>query len=121
MTSTITRTSDSVTTEPQMILGYQAARTSNNVVHTLIGGGIAVTLVPTLPRSGMLELFYASEADAWAALSLHSAADSFTLTDTDVAVVDMLYVLAPGDSGIALDDQTRAQWVVSIPYQEIEP
>lgn len=119
MTTTITRVSDSETTTPDLVLGYESARQSRNIIHELIEG-IAATLVAANPRSGDLHLFYTAEADAWAALELHSTADVFTLTDTDIPAIGMSYVLA-GNVGIALDGATRAQWAVTVPYQEIEP
>lgn len=119
MTTTITRTSDSATTIPDLVLGYEASRESRNVVHDLIGGGIAVTLVDPRPRSGTLELLYPLEADAAAAFDLHSVASTFTLVNDDLTGIDMTYVL-DGSLGVALDDETRAVWVVSVGYQEVD-
>lgn len=119
MSTTITRTSDAATTTPTQVLGYAALLEGRNVVSDLIGGGIAVTLIPQRMRSGTLELLYADRAEAWAAVELHRGTDTFTLDDTDVPEVGMLYTantIAP-----ALEDQTRALWIVSIEYQEIEP
>lgn len=118
MTTTITRVSDSATSSPDLVLGYATARRSRNVIHDLIGGDIAVTLVSTAPRSGTLELFYVDEAEAWDALELHTGADTFTIADTDRPDIGMTYVLS-GDVGLALDEQTRDHWVVSVAYQEI--
>lgn len=120
MTSTIIRTSDSAVTTPDLVLGYETQRESRNVVHDLIGGDIAVTLVQASPRAGELRLFYISESDAWTAYELHAPADTFTLSDTDIADIGMLYVLN-GQLQIGLDDTTRAQWVVTVGYQEITP
>lgn len=116
--TTITRVSDSATSSPDLVLGYATTRRSRNVIHDLIGGGIAVTLVATAPRSGTLELFYIDEAAAWAALELHTLADTFTLADTDRPDVGMTYVLS-GDVGLSLDEQTRDHWVVTVDYQEV--
>lgn len=117
----ITRTSDSATTTPTLVLGYETERTSQNVFHKLIGGGLAVTLVPPMPRAGTLELFYPDEADAWESLALHSVADSFAIVDDDRPDVGMTYVLS--DSGgvtLALDEDTRDHWIVSVDYQEVD-
>lgn len=119
MTTTITRASDSATTVPDLVLGYESRRSSRSVVHDLIGGGIAVTLVEPRLRSGKLELFYPDEADAWVSFNLHGVADVFTVGSDDVPDIDMAYVV-DGDVSIALDDQTRAVWVVSVGYQEVE-
>lgn len=117
--TTITRVSDSATTTPTIVDGYAAAYEGANVVHTLIGGGIAVTLVPQALRSGTLQLVYDTEADAWEGVNLHLGTDTFTLSDADVPSVNMLY--AAGTVSPALEDQTRAVWVVSVDFQELEP
>lgn len=117
--TTITRSSDSATTTPTLVLGYDTAYEGRNVVHDLIGGGIAVTLVPQRLRSGTLELFYADRDEAWEAVELHRGTDTFTITDADVPEVGMAYVA--NTVSPALEDSTRAAWVVSVDYQEIEP
>lgn len=107
------------TTSPLVVLGYQTARESQNIVHDLIGGGIAVTLIRPRPRKGTLELGYLLEADAAAALALHARETTFTLTDSDRASVTMTYVV-DGSISLELFDETRDRWVVSVDYQEVE-
>lgn len=107
-------------TTPTLILGYESDRESRNIIHDLIGGGIAVSLIAPRPRSGTITLFYPTEADAFAALELHSRETTFTLVDTDVPAVGMTYVL-DGSVTIALDDTTRVPWTLAVAYQEIEP
>lgn len=120
MTTTITRTSDSATTVPTLVLGYATTREGRNVIHDLIGGDIAVTLVPPRPRAGTLRLFYLTEAEAYAALQLHAEATTFSLVTDDLVHIDMTYVLA-GNVGVQLDDETRVQWVTEVDYQEVSP
>lgn len=107
------------TSSPALVLGYQTARESQNIVHDIIGGGIAVTLVRPRPRSGRLELFYLTEAAAFDALTKHSRETTFTLTDTDRPAVNMTYV-TEGAIDLALDEEGRTRWIVSVGYQEIE-
>lgn len=118
MSNVITRTSDSATTTPVLVVGYRTERQSRNVVHNLIGGDIAVTLVDPRPRSGELVLLYDNETDAWAGYNLHGAAAVFTLASDEVASVDMAYVI-DGTVAIALDDQSQAVWLVTVGYQEV--
>lgn len=117
--TTITRTSDSATTTPTLVTSYETAYEGRNVVHDLIGGDIAVTLVPQRLRSGTLELLYDDESEAWDAVALHVGADTFTLADPDIAAIGMLY--AAGTVSPALEDETRALWIVQVEYQELEP
>lgn len=119
MTTTITATSTEATTIPLLVLGYQTAYEGRNIVHDMLGGGIAVALIAPRPRSGALELLYESEADAWAAVAMHRTETTFTLTDTDHDEIGMTYVLAGGVSA-ALEDQTRDLWIVTVSYQEVD-
>lgn len=119
MTTTITATTSGDSTTPLGIDGYEAERTSQNIVHDLISGGIAVTLIAPRPRSGTLELVYGNEADANAALELHAQEDTFELVRDDVASVNMTYVI---DGAVRLTiSQTRKEWTLSVGYQEVTP
>lgn len=119
MASLITVTSDSTTISPALVLGYETSRESQNTVHDIIGGGIAVTLVRPRPRSGTLELFFLTEGDAFDAMTKHSLESSFTLSDTDRPSVNMTYVVS-GALDLRLDEATRTRWVLSVGYQEVE-
>lgn len=119
MTTTITAAGSGNTTSPNLIDGYEAGRRSRNQTIDLISGGIAVILVSPRPRSGTLELLYVDEAEAFAAVALHAEETVFTLESDERAPVNMVYVVGDGDVGIALDDETRDAWVVTIPFQEI--
>lgn len=118
MTATITRTADSATTEPTLILGYATTRASRSIVHDLIDGSIAVTLIPPRPRSGTLQLFYPIESDAWECFDLHSADDTFTLTDTDRVAIGMDYIVT--GHRISLSGKASDTWQVDIDYQEVD-
>lgn len=118
--TTITRDSDSASSEPVLVLGYTARRESGTVVHELIDGSIAIRLVPGRPRSGTIEYLYSDEAAAWAALALHAdLADTYTLADTTRAEVGMVYAALATE--IRLDEETRDVWVVAVDYQEVQP
>lgn len=119
MTSLITvndGTEESVS--PTLVLGYGTSRESLNIVHDIIGGGIAVTLIRPRPRAGTLELFFSEETPAFEALELHSRESTFTLSDTDRPAVGMTYVVE-GTSDLALDG-SRKRWTLSVGYQEVE-
>lgn len=121
MTATITASNGAGTTHPITVLSpYETARSSRNVIHDLIGGGIAVSLVGPRPRAGELALLYSTEADAHACVQLHGSETTFTLTETDRPTVSMSYVV-DGDVTIALDEGTLDHWVVTIGYQEVTP
>lgn len=106
-------------TTPQLIDGYTSARAGRTIVHDTLDGDIAVSLIPPRPRSGTLQLLYASETAANECLTLHARSASFTLVSTERATVGMTYVVT--DERIVLDDETRNVWTVEITYQEILP
>lgn len=116
----ITRLSDSATTTPTLVLGWTDERESQTVVHDLIGGGIAVTLVDSRPRSGTMSLLYSTEANAVAARDLLASADEYTIADPDrAAAVDMQFVTL--STSLVLDDESRDAWQIDVDFQEIEP
>ena len=103
---------------PTLVLGYETVRESQNVVHDIIGGGIAVTLIRPRPRAGTLRLFFTDESAAFAAVTLHARETSFTLSDTDRPVIGMRYIV-DGSVSLRLTDD-RKRWEVSVGYQEVE-
>ncbi len=119
MSTTITATATSATVSPLLVLGYEATRTSRNIVHDLLDGGIGIVFTAPRLRSGTLELLFDSESAAFDALSLHEQETTFTLADDDRAAVNMTYVVGEGNLTITLDDETRFAWVVAVPYQEV--
>lgn len=107
------------TTSPTLVLGYQANRESQNIIHDIIGGGIAVTLIRPRPRAGTLRLFYLTEEDAFESLGYHSRETTFSLSDTERPSYAMTYVL-DGNLDIELDPEGRRRWVLSVDFQEVE-
>lgn len=120
MTTTITATNGAGTATPQLVYGYDTERQSRNVVHDLIGGDIAVSLIAPRRRSGRLQLLFDNEADAFACLALHAQETSFTLDVDDVPGVAMTYVVN-GTVRLVLDDETHDAWTVEAGYQEVQP
>jgi hypothetical protein len=118
MSATITANNGAGSTTPHFItLPYETGHQSRSVVHDLLGGGLAVSLVTPRPRSGELQLLYVDEATANAGRLLHLQETTFTLTETSRATVNMTYVV-DGEVRVTLDTDGHA-WVVSIGYQEV--
>lgn len=121
MTATISAGNGAGTTTPMTVLSpYATSLQSRNVIHDLIGGGIAVSLVRPRPRSGQIALMYDTEADAYACVALHEQETTFTLTEPDVPNVSMTYVI-DGDVTVELDEDTLTVWTVTVGFQEVEP
>lgn len=114
--------SDGTTTiTPLDVVGITESRPSGNRRHSLLGGGVVVSLVSAGLRNGVMELLFDSEADAAAAVEFHRAAAVFSYTDPDRLTMAMSYVLADGGDLVrTLDEETRFVWIVSVPYQEVQ-
>lgn len=108
------------TTSPVLVLGYETARESRNIVHDTLDGGIAVSMIPPRPRSGVLRLFYLDEATAAAALELHGRDAYFTLDSDERPSISMAYIIRDALE-LRLDEDTRERWTLDVGYQEIEP
>lgn len=120
MTTTITYSGGTLT--PELVDGYQAARSSRNVEHVVLGrAGSDFTLRPAALRSGTLTLLFPLEADAAEALTALSAPEAFTLASDDRTTLDMEFVVVGSGADMALDDATRDVWIVSLPFQEVTP
>jgi hypothetical protein len=122
MSVTISAANGAGSTSPLTILSpWETTWSARNVIHDLIGGGIAVSLVAPRPRSGELTLLYDTETDAFAAAALHREETTFTLTETETPSVSMSYVVDGTGIRVALDEQTLLVWTVTVGYQEVIP
>lgn len=109
-------------TAPTLILSILTEAPTTTKLHTLIGGGVAVSLEPVGLRTGTLELFYLTEADARAAEKAHYVPGVFRITYPERETLDGLtYVVAPGSLTLQLDASTRDRWTLAVPFQEVTP
>lgn len=119
MATTISANNGAGTSSPLTALSpYASTRTGRNVIHDLIGGDIAVSLVSPRPRSGTIEYLFDNEQDAFDCLTLHGEETSFTLT-ADLSTVSMTYVVDGSGVTIRLDEQSLRAWIVAVGYQAV--
>jgi hypothetical protein len=105
---------------PRQVLGYSSSRESGNLLHKIIGrADVDVSFKPAALRSGTLELLFDTHALALGAEAAHVLPGAFSLTDSDLPLLNMRYVLAPGSIVLDLDDATRQFWTVKVPFQEV--
>lgn len=107
-------------TSPTIIVGWAPNAESGNIVHEMIDGTIAVTLVGDLPRSGDLNLIYPSDDEAEAARLLLARATWFTLTDPTRPVIEMSFVRR-GTITPAMHESLDDVWSFRVGFQEIIP
>lgn len=130
---------------PTLVIGYEAARASRNIVHDILGSETPdVTYRPAKARSGRMRLLFATavtsgydwidgyyveviagsdpEADSLAAvnvLATYAGPMQFTAAGRDTLA--MTFVVGEGDITRTLDATTRRTWVVEFDYQEVAP
>lgn len=117
MAITITMGASSVA--PQLVLGYKTTRQGKNLIHPIVNRADPdVTLAEAGLRTGTLELLFLNLTDALAGELLHAGVGACQLEDTDLPGMNMFYVV-DGAIGLALDEETRLRWVVSVDFQEV--
>ncbi|GAA3948937.1 hypothetical protein [Microbacterium soli] len=107
---------------PVQVDGWEQQRESRTVVHQLLAGGVEVTHRPAAPRTFTLTLIFPDEADAAGCADLHRTAPYLDLVSDERALVNGRYVLAEGAVvTVALDEDTRDIWVVTVEATEVDP
>lgn len=121
MTTTITYPGATAPIVPILVDGYASNRQSGVTVHPIAGRSSPdVTLAPAALRTGVLRLLFSEEADAKAAEDAHALPVAFTLSSDDRTTIDMYYVVTDSIAR-TLDGQTRAVWIIEVPFQEVTP
>lgn len=104
-----------VTLTPDLVLTWNAARTTGTVVHAIIGRpNPDIVLRDTLERGGTLELFFLTEADA------QEAQDELSVPG--VWVLDspaLRFVAAGGNVTLEYVGENLNRYVVRSSYQEV--
>ena len=110
-----------VVVRPRLVDGFTASREIRTVVHPVLNSESAdVSLRAPGLRSGEFRMLVESQEDALYAFSVLAVPQVFTMSDPQVPAVEMLFVAAPGDLRLELDDATRKVWWVVVPFQEVE-
>lgn len=106
-----------LTVLPTMVLGYDDTTPSRNIVHQLIDGGTAQTLLSAGGRQGVLRMLFPSAADAEAARLRHAGVGTWQLTDDDQPQQAMKYVV--NGAARKYQSDSRKTWLLEVPFQEV--
>lgn len=117
--SFVTISNGATTITPWLRLTANATWPSRNTVHDLLGDGVAVTFGSEALRRTTLDLLFATEAAAAAAVTFHRAGHVFELTDAANPSTNMHYVVN-GSLRYELDRDTARRWLVRIDVQEVQ-
>lgn len=119
MTATITIVGGATVATPLLVVvdSLKTRRASNNKVHQLLSGGVALTIRAAAPRTGELVLLYSSKSAA------ESARDSFAqpavFTYVDDAPTESLTFVVTDQVSCEIEPETKARWIVTVPYQSV--
>jgi hypothetical protein len=119
VTSTFTQSPGVDTVVPVSLHEYDVDSEPGTVVHRMPGtDAVSVVLDVAGPRQGTLGLVFGSATDAAAAVAFFRSKALFTLVDTEVPSIGMDFAVSGGRVRSRADD-TRAAWVVSVPFMEV--
>lgn len=120
MPTTITHSAGTIL--PIAVEGYRAARPIRNLVHDALNRSSPdITYRPAGLRSGTFNLVFDSEASALNAFAVLAVPQAFTITNVDLASLNMRFVVAGGDLDIEQDRSVAGPWRVAVPFQEVTP
>lgn len=118
MSTTVTDGFETVT--PTLWVDSRRGYASQNRVHQLLSGRVAVTLAPTSPGSGTLGFLFKGATEMEACVRLHRTGALFQISDPMLPGLAMTYVLAQGGR-VEVEQLTEHDdlWMVRIDYQEV--
>lgn len=104
---------------PALVLSYDTESESGNIIHPVLNAeDPAITFGVEGMRAGVLEMYFATSALAWAARASLKLPKIFTLVSTDESAIGMKFVRS-GRMRIGLDSSTLKSWVLTVGYQEV--
>jgi hypothetical protein len=119
---TTTISNGTTTIVPDIMDGFDSTREVQSILIPIIGRADPdVVLRPAGSRSGTLNLVFAVEAASVAAELAFATPviTPWTLADTDAASVGFKFVVGEGSIVRELESETRAGWIVRVPYREV--
>ncbi len=93
---------------------------SRNLIHSLLGGGVAVTFGGDSLSTSTLEMVFSSEAAALDAYTQLTTGHVFLLTDYSKTSTSLYFAVA-GDITREYLTETEDTWLVTCDIQEVAP
>lgn len=113
-------TSDVGTFTPALRVGAAETIASRNVVHPLLGGGVAVTFGGAAESTTTLELVFKTEALALDAYNQLNTGHVFQITDTNKPTTSQYFSVA-GNLTREYNGDTPDVWVITVDVQKVVP
>ena len=105
---------------PLLRTSAETTISSRNIIHELIGGGVAVTFGGDSPATSSLEMLFTSEAAALDAYTKLNTGHVFQLTDYSKTSTSTYFVVA-GDITRTYLTESEDTWMVTCNIQEVTP
>jgi hypothetical protein len=113
-------TSDAGSFSPLLRLSASESIESRNIVHELIGGGVAVTFGGESLATSTLEMVFTSEASCLEAYEQLNEGHIFELTDYSKTSTSMFFVVA-GAIQREFIVESNDTWTLTVDIQQVEP
>jgi hypothetical protein len=113
-------TSDVGSFSPYLRLSAQQTIDSRNIIHPLLGGGVAVTFGGDSLATTTLELLFTSEADSLEAYTQLNEGHIFELTDYSKTSTSTYFVVA-GSIERQYLTETEDTWLITVDIQTVVP
>lgn len=113
-------TSDVGSFSPLLRITASQTISSRNIIHELLGGGVAVTFGGDSPATSTLDMVFSSEADSLDAYTQLNTGHIFELTDYSKTSTSMFFVVA-GNLTREYVIESEDTWVISVDIQEVTP
>lgn len=113
-------TSDVGSFSPLLRLSATQTIASRNVIHELIGGGVAVSFGGDSPATSSLDMVFTSEADSLTAYEQLNTGHIFELTDYSKTSTSMFFVVS-GNITREYVIESEDTWTISCDIQQVVP
>jgi hypothetical protein len=112
--------SDVGTFSPLMRISATEEIETRNIVHDLLGGGVAITFGGRSLITSALEMVFTSEADSVDAFTQLNTGHIFELTDSSKPSTSIYFVIS-GSINRELQIDSTDTWVITADVQQVEP
>lgn len=113
-------TSDVGNFSPYLRLNAEQTISSRNIIHELLGGGVAVTFGGDILKASSFEMIFTSEADSLDAYTKLNTGHIFELTDYSKTSTSMYFVVS-GNINREYLTNTDDTWRINVDVQEVVP
>lgn len=113
-------TSDVGSFSPLLRLNAEQTIASRNIIHELLGGGVAVTFGGEAKSTTTLEMLFTSEASCLDAYTKLNTGRIFQLTDYSKTSTSLYFVVA-GSLTRSYEIESSDTWIITCDIQEVQP